>query len=802
MLAAKDELFTRPSGSYTIGRSVRFRSSASAYLNRTQGAGNRKIFTLSAWVKRGSLGSYNPLFTGQNDLSNSDWDTLEFNSSDVLRFYLNGATSGYFVTTQVFRDPSAWYHIVVAVDTTQATSTNRVKIYVNGSQITSFTTATYPSQNFDCWINKSGRVAALGANYYSAPTGYFDGYMGEVNFIDGQALTPSSFGSTDAKTGVWQPAKYTGTYGTNGFYLNFSSNGTSAALGTDFSGNSNTWTVNNISVTTGTTYDSMTDVPTLTSLTVANYCVLNPINGSGSITNGNLTHTGSGANWYSVASTIAFDASANFYAEVTIISNNAVANGIQLGVIGSAQALSGNTSYFGSYATGYAWQSYVSGGIINKYNNGTGGNYNGLAIYTTGDVIGIQLNNGTLTFYKNGVSQGSAYTGLSGSFCFGGSPYSSDSVAWNFGQQPFVYTPPTGALRLNTYNLPTSTITNGAAYMAATTYTGTGVTGRAVSNAVNGISMQPDLVWVKSRSSATYNELYDSVRGVSLRLFSNDTSAEASYAPYGVTAFSSGGFSVSDITSSGYGVNENGVSYIGWQWKAGTTSASNTNGTITSTVSVGATQGFSVATYTGTGAAATVGHGLGVAPSMVIVKARTATSTENWIVGHTSLGFSNQLNLNATTASSASSNFNSTTPTSSVFSIGSGTAVNESTKTYVAYVFSAVAGYSAFGSYTGNGSSDGPFVYLGFRPRYIMVKKSSGTSNWQVLDSSRSTYNLAGEDLLPNDSGAEKTIGDGYNQVDFLSNGFKIRNTNCNDSGGTYIYACFAENPFKNALAR
>jgi len=194
-------------------------------------------------------------------------------------------------------------------------------------------------------------------------------------------------------------------------------------------------------------------VPTLTSATAANYCVLNPLNGAGSITNGNLTQTGSGANWYSASSTIAFDASANFYAEVTILSNNSVSNGIQLGVIGSAQALSGNTSALGTYATGYVWQSYVSGGTINKYNNGTGGNYNSLATYTTGDVIGVQLNAGTLTFYKNGVSQGSAYTGLSGSFCFGGSPYSSDSVSWNFGQQPFKYTQPSGSLALNTFNL-------------------------------------------------------------------------------------------------------------------------------------------------------------------------------------------------------------------------------------------------------------------------------------------------------------------------------------------------------------
>jgi hypothetical protein len=196
---------------------------------------------------------------------------------------------------------------------------------------------------------------------------------------------------------------------------------------------------------------------------------------------------------------------------------------------------------------------------------------------------------------------------------------------------------------------------------------------------------------------------------------------------------------------------------------------------------------------------------------MVITKGRGTNSSggpgafgaNDWLTYHVSLGNAQVIALNSTLASSASSNiWNSTSPTSSVFSIGALNSVNQTGNGYVAYCFAPVAGYSAFGSYTGNGSTDGPFVYLGFRPRYVMVKKSSGASNWQVLDSSRSPYNLAGEDLLPNDSGIEKTIADGYNQIDMLSNGFKIRNTNCNDSGGTYIYACFAENPFKYANAR
>ena len=420
-------------------RSLRFRSSASAYLNRTQGAGNRKIFTLSAWVKRGSLGSYNPLFTGQNDSANSDWDTLEFNSSDVLRFYLNGAASGYFVTTQVFRDPAAWYHLVLAVDTTQATSTNRVKIYVNGSQITSFTTATYPSQNFDCWINKSGRVAALGANYYSAPTGYFDGYLAEVNFIDGQALAPTSFGTINSY-GVWQPITYGGSYGTNGFYLPFTNNASTTTLGYDFSPQGNNWTTNNISLTAGATYDSMTDVPTLTSATAANYCVLNPLDkgGGASATNGNLTLVDASPG--SIRSTIGMT-TGKFYAEFTMLNTSGTV-GISIG----------GTSL--SAYTGFNANEWSYGQNGQKITGGVGSAYG--ATFTTSDVIAVAFDAdaGTLTFYKNNASQGVAFTGLtSGPYFFTCGDNAATSQNVNFGQRPFAYTPPSGFVALNTFNL-------------------------------------------------------------------------------------------------------------------------------------------------------------------------------------------------------------------------------------------------------------------------------------------------------------------------------------------------------------
>ena len=274
-------------GDYTIGKSVRLRQSASAYLNRTpSSASNRQTWTFSGWLKRGILTTRMSIFAGYTGTLATNLRTqiiiLDGGTLQIGSDQMQTATDFVIETNQVFRDPSAWYHIVVAVDTTQATASNRVKLYVNGVQVTSFSTATYPSQNYQGGVNYNSNqyinrfYDPVNGNYYG------DGYLTEINFVDGQQLTPSSFGSTNALTGVWQPAKYTGTYGTNGFYLNFSSNGSSAALGTDFSGNSNTWTVNNISVTTGSTYDSMTDVPTLTSATAANYCTINPLDGGSS----------------------------------------------------------------------------------------------------------------------------------------------------------------------------------------------------------------------------------------------------------------------------------------------------------------------------------------------------------------------------------------------------------------------------------------------------------------------------------------------------------------------------------------
>jgi len=696
------------------------------------------------------------------------------------------------VTTQVFRDPSAWYHIVFAFDSTQATAGNRIKIYVNGTQVTSFSTSVDPPLNYSSIVNTAtahsiGRVAL--------PTGYYlDGYFTEVNFIDGQQLTPSSFGSTNATTGVWQPAKYTGTYGTNGFYLPFTDNSalttaSNAGLGKDFSGNANYWVTNNISITAGSTYDSMTDVPTLTSATAANYATWNgvAIGTDATLSGGNLNISyGSATPFLGTSATIGMQ-SGKWYWEITITASSASPANVLLG-ISTKSSPNEIGSYPGANANGWGYYG-VTG---EKYNNATGSAYG--ATYTTNDVIGVAFDAtaGTLVFYKNNTSQGTAFSGLTSGPYFpvigDGSGGATFSASTNFGQRPFTYTPPSGFVALNTYNIAASTVPNGAAFMAATLYTGT-LLSNTIANTVGSASFQPDLVWIKSRSAATDNKLTDSVRGVTKGLVSNTSAAETTDTQ-GLTAFGSTGFTVGTNTD----YNNLSATYVAWQWNAGGSTVTNTNGSISSQVRANTTAGFSVVTFTGAGSAATVGHGLNVAPSMMIVKLSSAVS--EWFVYTSTTGASNKLNLHLTSASTASGVWNNTAPTSSLFS------VNGLTGSAVAYCFTPIKGFSAFGSYTGNGSTDGPFVYTGFRPRWLMIKNSTtaGTA-WLLLDTSRAPANVIGNALAAESSAAE---GSGSTWADTLSNGFKIRNTSSssNTSSDTYIYACFAENPFQNALAR
>ena len=809
---------------YQIARSIRLNKPDLAFFSRTVGgSGNRKTWTWSGWVKRSAINTSNTETPTIFQASDNSTGTAQFNfgkygtTSDCLSFDdSSGSTTAAVATSALFRDLSAWYHIVLAYDSTQATSSNRVKIYVNGTLQEVTAGSIYPAQNNDSFINFTSYTHRIGA-YSSSGQGYqYNGYMAEVNFIDGQQLTPSSFGWTNPATGVWAPLDYVGSYGTNGYYLNFSdnSNTTAATLGADSSGNGNNWTPNNFSVTAGAGNDSLVDSPTPYGTDTGvggevrgNYCTLNPLEaipGTVTYSNGNLGVVWSSASTSSiVVGTIAVS-SGKWYWEVVPV-------GTLANLIGVANANLSNLAKGGGNAGGYYYYDTAQ-----KYTPTSAGGAYGTA-YTTNDVIGVALDMdvGTLTFYKNNVSQGVLDSSLAGLTIQPAlqSATSGSGVEFvcNFGQRPFAYTAPSGFKALNTQNLPTPTIGATAATLASeyfntVTYTAIPGTGGTVF-----VGFQPDLLWTKNRDNAENHYWQDSVRGfspstgVTKMLKSNSTAAEASET--GITCTTtSDGFTVADSVPTSDEFWYTNRTYVAWNWKAGGTAVTNTSGSITSSVSASTTAGFSIVTYTGTGANATVGHGLGVAPSMIIIKARSFGQV--WVVGHTSIGFGNYLLLNTTAASASGSNvFNSTAPTSTVFSLGDGAGGNQSSATYVAYCFAPIAGYSAFGSYTGNASTDGPFVHLGFRPEFVMIKRSDSTDGgeWKMHDTIRTPFNWTCNVLFAQTSDAENTTENQATYgVDMVSNGFKIRasHSSHNASGGTYIYMAFASNPFKYSLAR
>jgi hypothetical protein len=356
--------------------------------------------------------------------------------------------------------------------------------------------------------------------------------------------------------------------------------------------------------------------------------------------------------------------------------------------------------------------------------------------------------------------------------------------SFNFGQRPFAYTAPSGYKALCAQNIPTPTILNGSKYMNAVTWTGTGAT-----RSITGVGFQPDLVWSKSRSNAETHKLVDSTRGATKALSSETTGDEVTES--GITSFDADGFTIDGTTDTGY--NSNTYTYVGWAWKKGVT------------------PGFDIVTYTGNGSARTISHSLGAVPHFMIVKARTTAGTDQgWPVYHrnnTSAPETDYLLLNSNAATAdLDTIWNDTAPTSSVFSVGTNALVNTNNDTYLAYLWTEIAGFSRFGTYTGNASTDGPFVWCGFRPKFIMWKFITSTGRFDILDTTRSTYNPdSGTTLQASTTGIESNLGGNYG-MDILSNGFKLRGINSEmnqtTGGGTYIFAAFAENPFRYARAR
>jgi len=561
--------------------------------------------------------------------------------------------------------------------------------------------------------------------------------------------------------------------------------------------------------------------------TANNFATMNPLqkavnlNDPGDFTDGNLTVTyDTSTNHGTTTSNVGIGTTGNWYVEARVNSITISGGfGLNIGVTGI-----GRTNSSGAVGFGEVGVAYENTGVKRVLTTVAGSSSTSLygSSYTSGDIIGIGVSNGDLTFYKNGVSQGIAYTGittfitnnLTDNLFFGCCDLTTSAggaISWNFGQNPtfsgnttagtftdsngkglFKYQPPSGFLALCEDNLPTPAISDPGKYFKTVLYTGDGNTGRSIV----GVGFTSDLVWIKCRSTARVHGLWDSVRGASNYLVSSSTAAETSDTTNGLQSFSSDGFSIGSVGT----FNTSTDNYVAWCWKAGAgTTSTNTNGSITSVVSVNQDAGFSIVSWSGTGSAGTIGHGLGKTPAFRISKYRD--SSTNWYVWHKSLAANEFLMLNQTTAKTGSSSlWNNTLPTSTTISYATATAGDR----FIEYVWAEIEGFSKFGSWVGNGNADGPMIVTGFKPAFILIKNASSAYNWYIVDNARSSVNPVSQTLAPNLSTIEDTGWTTNSFCDFTSNGFKIRGSNLsiNESGSTFIFAAFAESPFTTANAK
>lgn len=705
---------------YNIANAALFDGST-GYFSRTFGTPtDGKTWTLSIRVLK-LAGDYwgNPFISAGAD--NGSWGaTASGHPVDALIIYIGN----YLKTSQLFRDYSGFITFTLVYDSTEATAADRIKLFTENSQVTAFSTATYPALNATSLTN-SAIVHNIGRT--TSGSAYSKDIIAEVHFIDGQALTPADFGETDTATGNWKAKAYTGTYGTNGFYLDFSN---PAALGTDASGNGNDWTVNG-------TVTQVTSTPTNV------YCSLDP-----SIAGTTATLIAGNTKMSSVSSTQHKSAGGSMRIPPTgqwgwRVTSASSANNEDIGVAGLNYnpQLPAAGAEVGTRATDYVYRSNAV-----KVNSGSSVAYG--ATFTSGDNIdvGCDADAGTIEFFKNGVSQGVAFTGVDFSQVMvpgGSNAETSATTVYDF------TTAPAGYLTLCTGNLPkiTDSIDN---HFVVDLDTGANIETTAKANFTN------YMTWIKDRANVNNHQVMDTARGATNVLQTNTTAAQTTYtAPTGNS--------------------------VAWTFNLPNTKTSGWLGSPTITPSKeiyndSAMFKMSIVAYTGNGTVgATIPHSLGVAPGMVIIKKLSASAS--WAIWHQDLPDATYfLEFDADAQAVNANMWNSTTPTSTLISFGNNDQNNASGGTYVAYIFAPSDGIK-IGSYTGNGSADGPFVNAGISPIWSLFKSSGATGSWSVLDSVRDTYNPVDTFVYANSSAAENTFGDG---VDYTAVGMKNRSTNGN----------------------
>ena len=771
---------------YKIDRSLRFNSADDAYIGYTPSStGNQKVWTWSGWIKRTKIGVYTNLMSCDmhSGEHNNGVIQLAIHSSDKLYTYYDdtGSNPSGVLSDRLLRDTNGWYHIVWQFD---AENTSH-KIWINGVEET--LSGGAPT-DYATGMNKASHLMAMGATAWDSVGGHSDLYLAEVHYIDGTKYQASDFGETDSLTGQWVPKEVSGlTYGTNGCYLKFSdnSNTTAATLGKDYSGNGNNWTPNNFSVAAGTGCDSVEDSPT------NNYCTLNPNEGTygtATHTNGNLECAASNA-WVFMRGSIAVT-SGKWYWEVYGADGNTF--------VGVAKA---NTDITNINAHDKAGTIVYYGSDGKKKVDGTYGTYG--TAYGSSNVVGVALDvdNGKLYFAEDNTwndsgdpTSGSTGTGaislneasgLVGSQIIPFFAKNGTQFQVNFGQRAFTHTPPSGYSTICASNLTAPTIKDPTKYHETILYTGNDGAARDITD----LEFQPDFVWIKNRDAADSHHIVDSVRGANKNLNSDDDDAEETDKATGhVNSFLSNGFQLDAGTQGN--VNENNEKYVAWCWKRDQDA------------------GLDIIkpNYANTGVDYTRTHNLGVKPAFVISK---SLGNMNWHVHHHEMDVDGEpedhtVYLDQSTSVTTDANRLKALDSDDI------TFRTSTAGDHIHYIFAEKEGFSKFGSYIGTSSTDGPFVYCGFKPAYVVLKRTSVGSNsyWNVYDNKRSPVNSGATSsfvrFMLHSSAAEVANHVNYTEPHFYSNGFKLvhggGDKNYDDI--LHIFMAFAESPLKYATAR
>ena len=832
---------------HQIANSCRFNKADSPYLYWAPSAGgDQKTWAISFWVKRAGLG----LGSWGNEYVMA-WDDGASGGaySNIIMFHRTGdkLDMGTGATPSVqtnlsYRDLTGWYHIAILADTTQATDTNRWKIYTNGVE-QSLGTSNYPDQNYD-FVNVASSTVYIGKGGGSAySAGSANLYLAEMAFVEGTASSIGDFG--EFKNGVWIPKDLSGlTFGDEGWWLKFQN---SAALGDDSSGNDNDFTVSGLAA-----HDQMLDSPTFNSSSNGgNWCVFNALNNHNSdggtdvptLHEGGLESEDTGGTYSNFVGTHAVSGTGKWYYEYRVVT--AVNNGNRFGWIDLNQEHN-VTRYGGEYPGGTAgsWTAN-NNGVYSKIqfsnNNSTFAvEYTGAA-QAAGDkwCVGVDLSTGKWYVSKNAAldpdnaATSSASSGTvelhanldGGLYAPSGGEQGGSDSHYNFGQDStfggtetaggnadtngygnFFYAVPSGYQALCAANLATPAADPAEdegpeKYFEAKAYTGDGAT----TLAITGLGFQPDFTWIKNRDQADGNVLVDSTRGVTKVLASETTAAESTDADT-LKTFTSDGFTVgADVK-----VNTSTEKYVSWNWKInGGTTSTNDTGDVDTTVQVDADRGISLFTYTSNNANATFGHGLGAVPEVIIVKKKS--NTQNWPVYHQYVATdpaTDYMLLDDTAGTVDDAEFwNDTAPTSTVLTLGlSGRTNGDDGATYFGLAFTSKEGFSKFGGYVGNGSTDGPFIYCGFRPSLVVRRRydASTSGSWLVKDDARNPINDASIEVLNwNQNSAENAQADSSDGIDFCATGFKLRASNNGSNGADlkYVFMAWAATPFKYSTA-